>query len=46
MGPLEDFGPLLRQAAIRRGLGQAKKVVLLIDGASGLSDLGGEDILE
>ena len=40
MGPLEDFGPLLRQAAIRRGLGQAKKVVLLIDGASGLENMG------
>ncbi len=40
MGPLEDFGPLLRQEAIRRGLGQAKKVVLLIDGASGLEKMG------
>ena len=27
MGPLENFSPLLRQEAIRRGLGQAKKVV-------------------
>ena len=40
MGPLEDFGPLLRQEAIRRGLGQAKKVVLLIDGATGLENMG------
>lgn len=40
MGPLTDFGPLLRQEAIRRGLGQAGKVVLLIDGASGLEHMG------
>jgi hypothetical protein len=40
MGPLEDFGPILRQDAIRRGLGQAKKVVLLIDGAAGLENMG------
>jgi hypothetical protein len=40
MGPLEDFGPLLRQEAIRRGLGQAPQVVLLIDGAPGLENLG------
>jgi hypothetical protein len=40
MGPVEDFGPLLRQEAIRRGLGQAQKVVLLIDGAAGLENMG------
>jgi hypothetical protein len=40
MGPLEDFGPTLRQEAIRRGLGQAKKVALLIDGAAGLENMG------
>ena len=40
MGPLEDFGPLLRQEAIRRGLGEAKQVVLLIDGAPGLENMG------
>lgn len=40
LGPLEDFGPLLRQEAIRRGMGQAGKVVLLIDGASGLENMG------
>jgi hypothetical protein len=40
LGPLEDFGPLLRQEAIRRGLGQAQKVVLLIDGAAGLENMG------
>ena len=40
MGPIEEFGPLLRQEAIRRGLSQAEKVVLLIDGASGLENMG------
>jgi Uncharacterised protein family (UPF0236) len=40
MGPLEEFGPLLRQEAIRRGLGQAKKVVYLVDGAEGLENMG------
>jgi hypothetical protein len=40
MGPLEDFGPLLRQEAIRRGLGQAQQVVFLIDGAEGLENMG------
>lgn len=40
LGPLEDFGPTLRQEAIRRGLGQAQKVALLIDGATGLENMG------
>jgi len=40
MGPVEDFGPMLRQEAIRRDLGEAKKVVLLIDGAAGLENMG------
>ena len=40
MGPLEDFGPLLRQEAIRRGMGLAQKVVLLVDGAEGLENMG------
>jgi hypothetical protein len=40
LGPLEEFGPLLRQEAIRRGLGQAQKVVYLVDGAEGLENLG------
>jgi hypothetical protein len=40
LGPLEDFGPMLRQEAIRRGVGQAQKVVLLIDGAPGLENMG------
>lgn len=40
MGPVEHFGPMLRQEAIRRGIGQAKKVVLLVDGAAGLENMG------
>jgi hypothetical protein len=40
LGPLEDFGPMLRQEALRRGLGQAQQVVLLIDGATGLENMG------
>jgi hypothetical protein len=40
MGPLEDFGPLLRQEAIRRDMAEAQKVVLLIDGAPGLENMG------
>jgi hypothetical protein len=38
--PIEDFGPLLRQEAIRRGMASAGKVVLLIDGAKGLENMG------
>lgn len=37
---IADFGPLLRQEAIRRGMGSAGKVVLLIDGAAGLEHMG------
>jgi hypothetical protein len=40
MGPVEEFGPLLRQEAIRRGLALATFVVLLIDGAEGLANMG------
>jgi hypothetical protein len=40
LGPLEDFGPLLRQEAIGRGVGQVDQVVLLIDGAPGLENMG------
>jgi hypothetical protein len=40
MGPVEEFGPLLRQDAIRRGLALATFVVLLIDGAEGLAHMG------
>lgn len=39
-GPIEEFGPLLRQDAIRRGLALAFLVVLLIDGAAGLANMG------
>ena len=38
--PMEEFGPLLRQEAIRRGLALALQVVLLIDGAEGLARMG------
>jgi hypothetical protein len=37
---VEDFGLWLRREALRRGMGGAKKVVLLIDGASGLEKMG------
>jgi hypothetical protein len=37
---IDQFGPLLRQEALRRGLGRARKVVLLIDGAHGLENMG------
>lgn len=40
MGPVEEFGPLLRQEAIRQGLALAVFVVLLIDGAEGLASMG------
>jgi hypothetical protein len=40
MGPLEDFGPMLRHEAIRRNISQAGRVVLLIDGAIGLAKMG------
>jgi len=39
-GPIEEFGPSLRQDAIRRGLALAMQVVLLIDGAEGLANMG------
>ena len=38
--PIDEFGPLLRQEAIRRGLALAAQVVLLIDGATGLAHMG------
>lgn len=38
--PIDEFGPLLRQEALRRALGSAAKVVLLIDGAHGLENMG------
>jgi hypothetical protein len=39
-GPIDEFGPLLRQEAIRRGMALAAQVVLLIDGAEGLANMG------
>lgn len=38
--PIDVFGPCLRQEALRRGMGSVGKVVLLIDGASGLENMG------
>jgi Uncharacterised protein family (UPF0236) len=37
---IDEFGPCLRQEAIRRGLALALQVVLLIDGATGLANMG------
>jgi Uncharacterised protein family (UPF0236) len=37
---ISEFGPMLRQEAIRRGLALALQVVLLIDGAVGLANMG------
>ena len=39
-GSIDQFGPLLRQEAIRRGLALALQVVMLIDGATGLANMG------
>jgi hypothetical protein len=40
MEGIDQFGPCLRQEALRRGLGTAEKVVVLIDGANGLENMG------
>jgi len=37
---IAEFGPLLRQEAIGRGMGGAGQVVLLVDGAAGLENMG------
>ncbi len=37
---IDQFGPILRQEALRRGLATAGKTVLLIDGATGLENMG------
>lgn len=37
---IDEFGPCLRREALRRGMGAAGEVVLLIDGASGLANMG------
>ena len=39
-GSINEFGPMLRQEAIRRGLALAMQVVLLIDGAVALAKMG------
>jgi hypothetical protein len=40
LSPMDEFGPLLRQEAIRRGLPLALMVVMLIDGDAGLAKMG------
>ena len=40
LNSIAQFGPLLRREAVRRGMGTAGKVVLLIDGAEGLAHMG------
>lgn len=40
LGDINDFGPCLRQEALRRGMGGAQRVVLLIDGAPALAKMG------
>jgi hypothetical protein len=37
---IDQFGPILRREALRRGMGTAGQVVLLIDGATGLEHMG------
>lgn len=37
---IDQFGPMLRREALRRGMGTAGQVVLLIDGATGLEHMG------
>jgi hypothetical protein len=37
--PIDEFGSMLRQEALRRGHGTAAKVVMLIDGAVGLGHM-------
>jgi len=40
LDPIDQFGPMLRREALRRGMGTADQVVLLIDGAEGLENMG------
>lgn len=37
---IHEFGPCLRQEAVRRGMATAGEVVLLVDGANGLENMG------
>lgn len=39
-GSIDEFGPMLREEALRRGMAGAGKVVLLVDGAVGLEHMG------
>ncbi|MCI0541319.1 MAG: hypothetical protein L0Z50_39470 [Verrucomicrobiales bacterium] len=40
MESIDEFGPQLRQEALRRGLATVAQIVLLIDGAVGLANMG------
>lgn len=40
LASIDQFGPVLRREALRRGLGSAATVVVLIDGAEGLEHMG------
>lgn len=40
LGSISDFAPMLRQEALRRGMGNATNVVFLVDGAEGLECMG------
>lgn len=40
MDSSDSFGPMLRWEAMRRGMAYAEKTVLIIDGASGLENMG------
>jgi len=40
---IDFFGPFLRQEALRRGMGRAAKIVVLIDGANGLENMGNQN---
>ena len=40
LGPISEFSPMLRREALRRGMGKATHVVILIDGAEGLECMG------
>lgn len=39
-GSVDEFGPMLREEALRRGMAGAGSVVLLVDGAVGLEHMG------
>ena len=39
-GTINEFGPMLRWEALRRGMGEAIELVMLIDGAAGLAGMG------